>query len=111
MQSETVTFGGIDASSTGETELGVFLSHLSASTIDVAEVVVEQTTNADAAFNIKLDGEYIFSSKRSVTAGDTLESFVPDQNEFSTGGKLTFEVTTAGSADVFNGGIRIKHGT
>lgn len=111
MTEETVTFGEIAADSAVETSLGVFLSHQSDSTIEVISVAVEQTTNADAEFNILLDGEYVFSTAQSVSAGDTVETFIPDQNKHSVDGSLAIEVTSAGTGgDVLNGGIRIRHG-
>lgn len=109
MPEETVTFGEIAADVATVTSLGVFLSHEADSTIEVIEVAVEQTTNADAEFNIKLDGANLFSTAQSVTAGDTLETFIPDQNKHSTAGGLAVEVSSTGSADVLNGGIRIRH--
>lgn len=110
MVEETVTFGEIAADSATDTSLGVFLSHQSDATIEVISVAVEQTTNADAEFNILLDGESVFSTPKSVSTGDTVETFIPDQNKHSVDGLLAVEVTSAGSADVLNGGIRIRHG-
>lgn len=110
MPEESLSFGDIPADSATETPLGVFLSHQSDSTIEIISIAVEQTTNADAEFNILLDGEYIFSTPQSVSAGDTVETFIPDQNKHSIDGSLAIEVTSAGSPDVLNGGIRIRYG-
>ena len=74
--------------------------------VTVLSVVVEQTNNADAEWNIELDGNDLFATEQSVTAPDTLEEFIPEQNQDAhddTAVRLTLDISTdADPNDVLN---------
>jgi hypothetical protein len=67
---------------------------------EVTRVLCEQTGAADAQWNVELGGNDLFANEQSVDAADTVESFVPDQNEYSSteSDQLAVSVSTAGSA-------------
>lgn len=111
MPEETIPIQEVAADSAATTALGAILSHKEGGSIEVVELVVEQTTNADAEFNLQVDGNDAFSSEQSVDTADTLESFVPDQNEFAADNVLLeLDVSNAAAAaDLLNGGVRVRY--
>jgi|APHM01.1.fsa_nt_gi hypothetical protein len=76
----------------------------SATTLEVSNVVVEQTNAADANWNIQINGDDLFSAEQSVASGDTPENFVPDQNRHVADETATVsvDVSSAGSAGDLN---------
>jgi hypothetical protein len=74
---------GIAADNTNTDELGHIAEAFPEATVEVIAVIAEQTSNADAEWNIEVEGTAVFSSEQSVSSSDTPELFVPDQNEFS----------------------------
>lgn len=64
----------------------------------VRSVVVEQTNNADAEFNVNVDGSAVFGSTQSVAAGDTPETLYPDQNRYFTGPSVAVQLDVTASA-------------
>lgn len=111
MPEETIPIAEVAADSASTVALGAFLSHKEASTAEVVEVVVEQTTNADAEFNLQVNGNDAFSSEQTVSEADTLESFVPDQNEYAADNVLLeLDISNAAAAaDVLNGAVRLRY--
>lgn len=51
-------------------------------TVRVVAVIAEQTSNADAEWNIQVGGNDLFNSEQSVSSADTPELFAPDQNRY-----------------------------
>lgn len=90
--------------------IGFVQSHEFGGSGFVEKVVVEQTTNSDAEWNVQLDGSNIFSSTQSVTVSDAPETFSPDQNRHVAGpsARLQLDVTaSAGAADTLRLGVLI----
>jgi hypothetical protein len=94
---ETVT--GIDATSTGSTTAGFAAAAFPGSTLELVNVTAEQTTNADADWNIEVGGDDAFSTEQSVAASGTPEQFVPDQNQYDSDDTSTIavDVSSAGT--------------
>jgi hypothetical protein len=112
MPEETIPIQEVAADDVATTALGAILSHKYGSSVEVVEVVVEQTNNADAEFNLQVDGNNAFSAEQSVAQADTLESFIPDQNEFSADNvllELDVSNGAGNAADVLNGGVRVRY--
>lgn len=74
---------GVAADDTNTSRIGNIAEAFPEATVEVVAVIVEQTSNADADWNIELGGSAVFSSEQSVSSSDTPELFHPDQNEFS----------------------------
>jgi|APHM01.1.fsa_nt_gi hypothetical protein len=112
MPEETIPIPEVAADSVATVALGTMLSHKEGGSIEVVEVVVEQTNNADAEFNLQVGGNDAFSNEQSVAAADTLESFTPDQNEFASDNvllEIDVSNAAANAGDVLNGGVRVRY--
>lgn len=94
------THENVTATSTGQTELGPAQIHQFGGTVYAKRVAVEQQGATDAEWNVNLDGSAVFSATQTVSSSNTFETFVPDQNRYSSADPATVEadVTTAGSS-------------
>lgn len=100
----------VAADTIATTNIGFVQAHEFGGSSFIDKVVVEQTTNADAEWNILADGSSIFASTQSVAASDAPETFVPDQNRNIAGpsAQLEMDVTaSAAAADTLNVGVLI----
>jgi len=87
----------VDAATAGRSVISFLGVHKFGSSVTVEEVTVEQTNNADADFNVELDGSDTFSAEQSVSAADSAETLTPDQNRHAAGDAvdLAVDVSTA----------------
>lgn len=92
------TDNSIDPASTGQTQLGPVNLHRFGNSVK-AKLVTALAGAADVEFNVNLNGNAIFSATQKFSAGDTFETFVPDQNREASGANvpLEFDVTSATS--------------
>lgn len=92
--------GGTDAATIATTTIGFLQIQKFGGSGFVEAVVVEQSNNADAEWNILVDGSNIFAATQSVASADAPEEFVPDQNrQFTGSADLQVDVTaSAGNA-------------
>jgi hypothetical protein len=78
--------------------IGFIQVHKYGGHVEVVEIVAEQESNADAEWNVLVDGSNVFSSTQSVTSGDVSETFTPDQNRIASGASMAVELDVTGSA-------------
>lgn len=88
----------VDAASTGRSVISFLGVHKFGSSVTVEEVTAEQTNNADADFNVELDGSDVFSGEQSVSAADTAETLTPDQNRHAAGDTPDLAVDVSSAA-------------
>jgi hypothetical protein len=70
--------------------------------VEVVEIVAEQENNADAEWNVLVDGSNVFAASQSVASADAPETFTPDQNRIASGASMAVELdvtASAGAAD------------
>lgn len=92
---------GVAADAVATTTIDLLQAYKYGGGVTVLAVVVEQTNNADAEFNVELEGNDLFAAEQSVAAADTPEEFIPDQNRDAhddTGVRLAVDVSTAAAA-------------
>lgn len=70
-----------EADVVGITPIDLLQAYKFEGSVTVLAVVVQQTNNADAEWNVELDGNDLFSAEQSVAAADTPEEFIPDQSQ------------------------------
>lgn len=91
----------IDATATGQTEIGPVSIHQFGGAVFAKRVTAQQNGGAaDAAFNVNLDGNAIFSDSQVFSQSNTFETFNPNQNRYASGSNVSLEadVQTAGSS-------------
>lgn len=105
------THENVTATATGQTELGPAMIHEFGGTLYAKRVTVQQSNGAsDAQWNVNLDGNALFSVTQSVSASNTFETFVPDQNHYASSDPTSVEadVTTAGSSGPLLFGVLLE---
>lgn len=112
LMQQDYTHENITATSTGQTELGPVNIHRFGGTVHAVLVTARQGGATDAAFNVNLDGNAIFSDSQQVAASNTFETFTPDQNKFASGENVSLEadVATAGSSGPLLMGVLLDTG-
>ena len=96
---------GIAADNTDTDRIGVAGEAFPEASVEIVTVLVEQTSNSDAEWNIELNGNAVFSSEQTVSAADTVERFTPDQNRYTSDETAAIEINksnAAASADSLN---------
>jgi hypothetical protein len=72
---------GIAADDTDSEVIGHVAETFPEATAEIVALVVEQTSNSDGQWNVEVGGDALFSQEQGVSAADTPERFVPDQNQ------------------------------
>lgn len=101
MKHDYNTPGSVDAIATKSSHMGFVQAHEFGGTGFVEKVVVRADDNTNPSFNIVIDGSTLFSTDQTLTAADTPETFVPDQNRHFTGPsvQVLFSVTASASTN------------
>jgi hypothetical protein len=78
--------------------IGFIQVHKFGGHVEVVEIVAEQENNADAEWNVLVDGSNVFAASQSVASADAPETFTPDQNRIASGASMAVELDVTASS-------------